>query len=125
MNQPSIFRIPTEEPSLFAFEVRGKIRKGDLRLMAETVEQGFNMFERIDILILMTRYDGIELGAAFDPEGLSAQAQSVRHVRRYAVVGAPRWVETMITIGDSLSPVDARTFDLAEAEEAWAWVRAA
>ena len=36
------------------------------------------------------------IGAVFDLEAMKAQAQSTRHVRKYAVVGAPDWAEAMI-----------------------------
>ncbi len=59
----------------------------------------------------------------FDTKALSAQAQSARHVRKYPVVGAPDWAETMINFLAPISPVEARTFDLEDEEEAWDWVR--
>jgi SpoIIAA-like len=124
VSTPAIERIPTNTPHLFAFEVRGKIRESDIEQMADTVERGFDMFDTVDMLVLMTDYDGAELSAMLDSKNLSAQARSVRHVRKYAVVGAPKWAEMMINVASHLSPVDARTFDLDEVDEAWEWVRA-
>ncbi len=47
-----------------------------------------------------------------------AQLRSVRHVRKYAVVGAPAWARGMIEFSDFLSPVEAKTFDLADEADA-------
>jgi hypothetical protein len=55
---------------------------------------------------------------------MGAQARSIRHVHKYGVVGAPAWARAMIEFSDFLSPVDAKTFDLAEEAEAWAWIGA-
>jgi hypothetical protein len=124
MNEGSIRQIDSGKPELLAFEVNGKIRKRDIEAMARTVKDAFAMPGKIDIIIVMTDYDGIEFGAAFDAEGLTAQAQSVSQLRRYAVVGAPGWAEAMINLLSPLTPVEERTFDLDEADQAWAWVRA-
>jgi hypothetical protein len=72
------------------------------------------------MLIAMPGYDGAELGAVFDKEGLGVMLRSNSHVRRYAVVGAPAWAKAMITLLDPLTPVEARAFDIES--EAWAWV---
>lgn len=76
------------------------------------------------ISVTMPNYDGIELGAVFDSEGLAAQAKSVSHVRKYAVVGAPGWAKGMINFFGLVSSVDTKTFDLDDEAAAWAWVRA-
>jgi hypothetical protein len=115
-----IEQIPTNRPDLFAFAVTGKISETDMERMAATVEAGFDRFETIDMLITMPGYDGLELGAMFDKEGLGAMLRSNAHVRRYAVVGAPIWAKAMINLFGPLSPVETKTFD--EEGEAWAWV---
>jgi hypothetical protein len=55
-------------------------------------------------------------------KALGVQARSIRHVRKYGVVGAPGWARAMIELSDHLSPVDAKTFDLAEEAQAWSWI---
>ncbi len=120
----SIRRIQTDNPRLHAFEVNGKIRKGDIEWMAQRLEPALKQPGKIDIIIVMTDYDGIELGAAFDAKALREQARAITEVRKYAVVGAPGWAEAMINLMSPLSPVEARTFDLARAADAWKWVQA-
>lgn len=124
MNEVSIRQMESGRPGLLAFEVDGKIRKPDIEAMARTVTDAFAMPGKIDIIIVMTNYEGIEFGAAFDLESLTAQAQSATQVRKYAVVGAPGWAEAMINLLSPLTPVEERTFNLEEAEQAWVWVRA-
>jgi hypothetical protein len=122
--QGSISRIETDNPRLHAFEVNGKIRRADIEWMAQALEPALKQPGKIDIIIVMTDYDGIELGAAFDPKALREQARATTEVRKYAVVGAPGWAEAMINMMSPLSPIEARTFDLEEAGEAWRWVQA-
>lgn len=124
MHEGSIRQIESGKPDLYAFEVAGKIRKEDIESMARTVKAAFQRPGKIDMLIVMTNYEGIEIGAAFDFESLTAQAEAATKVRKYAVVGAPGWAGAMINLLSPLSPVEEKTFDLKEIASAWEWVRA-
>lgn len=119
---PAITRRPQPRPTLLAFEIAGKISKADIEDMARQVEAAFDTHDRIDMLLIMIDFEGMDVGAVFDREALSAQARSVRHVQKYGVVGAPTWARAMIEFSDFLSPVDAKTFDLGDEAAAWAWI---
>lgn len=118
----SIAALDAPRPDLLVFEIRAKIEKADIEWMARRVEAAFDRHETIDMLLLIPHYEGTELGAVFDTEALKAQARSARHVRRYAVVGAPAWASAMINLLSPLSPVEAKTFSADEAPAAWRWV---
>jgi hypothetical protein len=109
-------------PTLLAFEIAGKISKADVEDMARQIDDAFDAYDRIDILLIMMDFEGMDADAVFDREALGAQVRSVRHVRKYGVVGAPAWARAMIEFADVLSPVDAKTFDLADETAAWAWI---
>jgi hypothetical protein len=118
----AIRRRASPRPTLLVFEISAKIAKADIEVMAKDVEAAFDTYDKIDMLLIMTDFKGMDADAAFDREALGAQARSIRHVRKYGVVGAPTWARAMIEVSDFLSPVDAKTFDLAEEPEAWAWI---
>jgi hypothetical protein len=118
----AIKRRESPRPTLIVFEISAKIAKADIEAMAQQIDAAFDAYYKIDILLIMTDFEGMDAGAAFDREALGAQARSIRHVRKYGVVGAPAWARAMIEVSDFLSPVDAKTFDLAEEAEAWAWI---
>lgn len=122
MEQPAITQLATHRGDLFAFEVAGRIREADIEGMARMLTAAFERLDVVDVLIVMRRWEGIDLGAVFDREGLAAQARANSHVRRYGVVGAPAWAEAMIRLFAPLTPVTEKTFDRAEEEEAWAWI---
>jgi hypothetical protein len=122
MAGPSIAQLLTKRPDLFAFEVRGRIRETDIAAMAHTLETAFDRLGTVDILIVMRHWDGIDMSAAFDGAALKAQARAAAHVGKYAVVGAPAWAKAMINLFSPLTPVEEKTFELAEEEQAWAWV---
>lgn len=118
----SITRIATERTDLFAFAVTGRIHADDIEAMARLLQDAFTRLGEVDILIVMRHWDGIDAGAAFDWQALKAQARAGFHVRRYAVVGAPAWAAAMINLLSPLTPVEEKTFELAEEAHAWAWV---
>jgi hypothetical protein len=120
----AIRRRPSPRPTLFVFEIAGKIARSDIETMARQVDAGFEAYDTIDILLIMTDFEGAEAGAVIDPEALGAEVRSIRHVGKYGVVGAPGWVRAMIGFADLFSPVDAKTFDLKDEAAAWAWIDA-
>jgi len=120
----AIKRRASPRPTLLVFDIAGKIDKSDIETMAHEVDAAFDAFEKIDMLLIIADFEGLEPGAVFDRDALGAQVRSVRHVRKYGVVGAPAWARAMIEVSDFLSPVDAKTFDLAQEAEAWAWIDA-
>ncbi len=122
MDKPAISRAPSGREDLFVFRIDGRIRKADIEAMAETLDEAFMRLGVVDILIVITRWDGIDLGAAFDSKALGAQARANSHVRRYAVVGAPSWAAAMINMFAPLTPVEEKTFEGEYEAQAWAWI---
>lgn len=118
----SIASQDSPRPDLLVFEIRKKITKPDMEWMASVVDRAFDAHEEVDMLLVMTNYDGAELSAIFDGDVLAVQSRGAAHVRRYAVVGAPGWARAMINVSGALSPVETKTFDLADEAEARAWV---
>lgn len=118
----SIAQLPSERPDLLVFEVRDAIPAEDMSWMADEVDQAFSSLGTIDLLILMRNYRGAEAASAIDPKVMKVQWRSLGNIRRYGVVGAPAWARVMIELFDVIIPVDAKTFDLGEEEEARRWM---
>ncbi|WP_444666635.1 STAS/SEC14 domain-containing protein [Cereibacter changlensis] len=117
-------RLDTGDSSVLAFELGGHVGQREIRAMAETVLQAFRRHDSIDMLILLPRFTGLTPAAALDMRGLQASLLSLGKVRRYAVIQPPAWAGAMITLGDWLIPVEARTFRLRQLPEAHRWVSA-
>jgi hypothetical protein len=110
-------------PNLLVFDITAKIAKADVEKMAEAVDAAFDQFDKIDMLLILSDFEGMDIDAAFDREALAAQVRSIRHVRKYGVVGAPAWARAMIEISGVVSPVESKTFELEQEAEAWAWIQ--
>lgn len=109
-------------PDLLVFDIHGRISRPDVEWMAGVSDAAFDRHGVIDMMLVMRPWEGEDLDAALDRMALRTQARGVRHVRRYAVVGAPAWARAMIGLSGSLSPVETRAFDLDEIDEARRWV---
>jgi hypothetical protein len=126
VSQPtSIVPLPSHRQTLLVFEIRSKIRKDDMEWMAHRVAAAFKAEEKIDLLLIMTNYEGSELGAVFDGDAAAVMMKSLTHVRRYCVVGAPGWARAMIELFKWLTPVEEKTFALEQLSEARSWVDSA
>lgn len=118
----SIQAEPGGRADLLVFEVVAKITETDIEWMAARVQAAFDTQGEIDMLIIMRHFDGAELGAVFDADAMKAQMRSLKHVRRYGVIGAPFWAKAMINLFSPLTPVEEKTFALEEEDAARIWI---
>lgn len=121
----SVIQREAPRPDLVAFEVKGKITKPDIEWMSSMTDQAMQAHGKIDMLIIMSNYDGSDLGATFDGYATSVKVRSVAHIRHYVVVGAPKFAEAMINLSGMVMPVETKTFDLADEAAAWAYLAGA
>ena len=118
----SVIRRDSPRPDLLAFEIRDKISKADIEWMSSLTDEAMQSLDKIDMLIIMSNYEGSDLGATFDGYAASVKARSVAHIRRYVVVGAPTFAKTMVNLSGFVMPVETKTFDLEDEAAAWAWL---
>tara|TARA_R110002012_G_scaffold255355_2_gene435295 strand:- start:107 stop:526 length:420 start_codon:yes stop_codon:yes gene_type:complete len=120
----TITRLQVDEPTVFAFVICAEVSRDDMKTMAKIMNSAFDTYESVSMLLIFADYDGSETGAGLNAETLKSQIRSLRHVEKYAVVGAPPAAAGLINAMGALIPVDARTFDAADEEEAWRFVGA-
>lgn len=112
----------SDRPDLLVFEVTREIHTADIERMARSVDLAIERFDQIDILLIFSNFEGATLGALVDGKAVQVSLRSNAHVRRYGVVGAPKFAEAMINVFDPLTPIDARTFEADEIDLAHAWM---
>lgn len=112
----------SDRPDLLIFEVTDQIHTSDIERMARAVDTAIQRFDEIDILLVFRAFEGTTLGALVDGKGIEVSLRSNAHVRRYGVVGAPGFATMLINLFDPLTPVDARTFEMDQIDQSYAWV---
>lgn len=118
----SVIQREAPRPDLLAFEIKAKITKPDIEWMSAVTDAAMKAHDKIDMLIIMSKYDGSDIGATFDGYAASVKARSVAHIQRYVVVGAPTVAKAMINLSGVIMPVETKTFELEEEPAAWAWL---
>jgi len=121
---PAITQLQVDNPAVFAFLIRGEVTHEDMKAMGATMNAAFDTYDSVSMLLIFAPYDGSETGAGLSAEALKSRFRSLSHVEKYAVVGAPPAAAAMINAMDTLIPVDARTFNAADEQEAWRFVGA-
>lgn len=120
----SIKQIAASDPAVYAFAIDGEVSKSDMETMADYMNEKFDAHDTVSMLLIFERYDGSEAGAGFEWSSLKSRIRSISKVDKYAVVGAPDGARRMIEGMGKIIPVEARTFDAAERDAAWAFVGA-
>jgi len=116
----SVSQITVEKPTVYAFEIAGKISTDDMESMAKIMNKAFDAHEeKIDMMLVFIDYDGSESGALFDGDVISSRFRALTNVDKYVVVGAPDSAESMLNMLGKLLPVEPHTFDLSEIDKAW------
>ncbi|MCJ2085480.1 STAS/SEC14 domain-containing protein [Methylobacterium sp. E-005] len=115
----SVAQRQSPRPDLLAFEIKDKVTKDDIEWMSAITDEVMKLHDKIDMLIIMSNYEGSELAASFDSYANSVKARSVAHINRYVVVGAPTLAKAMINLSGLVLPVESKTFDLKDEAAAW------
>ncbi len=122
---PVIRRIPTNRSDVFAFAIEGHMNDSSLENLYGLLDGAYEQHEEIDLLIRLTGYEGMDWGAAFSESTLSMRSKSLKHLRRYAIVGGPLWIQASITLMQPFLSIEMRSFEPEDEEKAWEWLNAA
>jgi len=122
--EPSVTFIETTRPDVVAFEVKGRLGAADTRRLLDVFNERMAAHDRIRILVLMRDFEGATLDAFREHGLLDAKIRGWKKVDRYALVGAPAWLEGLAhVIGPPLG-IRTRSFDPRDEGEAWRWIEA-
>lgn len=121
---PVIRRIPTNRGDAFAFAVEGHLTSADIENIYGLLEAAYELHDKIDLLLRLDGYEGFDWNAAFKDSTFAMQARSLKHIRRYAIVGAPAWISVSAGLVKPFLSIEMKTFTSEEEAEAWKWIEA-
>ncbi|MGR3467205.1 MAG: SpoIIAA family protein [Shimia sp.] len=114
-------RLETPRPDFHAFRVHPGFDRTGMEAMAKHMNDAMDAPGKIDLLIeFAPGFDMSDSPSGTGWESFKTNFKSLTNIDRYVVVGAPETAEKMIGAMDKIIPVDARTYDHAEREAAWA-----
>ncbi|MGN6582518.1 MAG: STAS/SEC14 domain-containing protein [Rhizobiaceae bacterium] len=120
----TVRRLDTNRPDAFAFEVKGHLDVSDIENIYGLMEGAVQVHPKIDALLRIRDYEGIDWNAAMRDWGLLGKTHAMEHIRRYAIVGGPAWMSATLALSRPFLSIEMRHFDEAEEAEAWKWIGA-
>ena len=111
-------------PGVLGFEVNGELHADDYRnVLVPAVEAATRAGERIRIVLVFERFDGLSGGALW--QDLTMGVEHLTHWDRIALVTDIDWMIQLTALFGWMTPGELEHFPLAEREAAIAWVAAA
>lgn len=120
----AVRRIDTNRADAYAFEVAGQLSTSDIQNLHGLLEGAYQLHDKIDLLIRIADHEGFSWSTALRESTLFGRTRTLRHLRRYALVGGPGWMAAMIGFFHPFSSVEVRHFDSSEEADAWDWIGA-
>jgi hypothetical protein len=120
----AVTQIPTNSPTVYAFKVDGHIDDDTSEAMAKFMNEVFDRTQSVNMLLDLRGFLGSDWDSMLDGDVLESRFRALSHVARYAVIGAPDKAAKMISLMDTIIPVEAKAFDADEADQAWRFVGA-
>ena len=117
-----ITEIQSNAANVHAFRIVGHIDDDASEALAEHMNRVFDQQDEVNMLLDMTAFTGSDWDSMLDGDVISSRFRALRHVKKYAVVGAPDRAAKMIGFMDKVIPVEAKAFDAADIAQAWAFV---
>ena len=105
-----------------AFEVDGRITADELDGLYTHIFEVSQPDSPLKILVRMKRYDGFAPAILADPKIVERKLSLLHRVSRYAIVGGPDWLATLVKLFDPLFRIELRHFPLDSEDAARAWL---
>lgn len=107
---------------VIAFEIHGRMTKGDMHKVMEPLEPILSGDSKINLLAKFTSYDGFDPSLLMDGSFLGSKIGAIRHVGRYAIIGAPAWMKAVVSGVAPMMPFEMQLFDADDEAKARTWV---
>ena len=105
------------------FRLSGKISDEDYeQVLIPTISGILDWHSKVNSVIEFSdEYEGYELGAMWEDTKFGLKHKD--DFARVAVVGASKWIQWGVKIGEKMMDGELHTFPAGESEAGWAWVR--
>ncbi len=120
----AIRKIETNRDDLFAYEIAGHITSAEVENIYGLLTGAYSQHETIDLLIRLVDYEGVDWQTLFSKTTQDLRKDALKHLKNYAVINGPLWLEASIALVQPFLDVKIRAFAAEDESEAWAWLNA-
>ena len=117
-----ITTLPTANDNVIAFEIDGDITAEALSPLINRMLATYDRGAKVDLLVRVRRIGSVDWGLLTDERFRRMKLEGIGHIARYAIVGAPDWMEAIANLAGRATPIDIRTFDRDDEADAWNWL---
>ncbi|WP_158215805.1 STAS/SEC14 domain-containing protein [Notoacmeibacter marinus] len=122
---PALHLVQTDRPDAMAFSVSGRLTKSDIRAFSQLLEEKLRDYKEIDVLVrLEEKMPSFDPAVLFSGNSWATKFSAWRHLRRYALVGAPQMLGGATDFLGAMMPFEVRTFPAGREDDAWQWIGA-
>lgn len=119
---PGITLLADGSDGVIAYEIDGRITREDVQKVMAPLEPLLQGDKKINLFTKFKTYEGFDPTILADGSFIGTKFGAIKHLERYAVVGAPSWMMVMASGIAPLMPFEMRLFDSKDEAEACAWV---
>ncbi len=120
---PGIRLLADGSEGVVAFEVAGRIGKDDVDAVFAPLEGVMKGDGKVNVLAKFAHWDGFDPALLTDGAGvMGAKLGMIGHMERYAVVGAPSWMQGLVSAMGPVMPFEMRFFPGSDEAAARGWV---
>lgn len=116
--------IETDDPEILGFELNGRVSAQEMERVSDDLNDRLEHGSPKRMLGRFTHYRGFSPAGIMDEDFWAMKRDMIRTLDRYALVGAPNWMTSMIRALDPLFRVEVRCFESDAEADAWAWLGA-
>lgn len=113
--------IPSQDRNTIAMEFEGKAVKEDMLKVDQEIQKRFKDKEQFNVYAVIHEVDGATAKALMEEAKID-----IKHWSQYskvAIVSDENWLEKMSGTSTILPGIEAKHFQMEEAEKAWEWIK--
>lgn len=122
---PGLRVVEDGSDGLLVFEIDGKMTREGADAVFAAFDRAVRRNSKVDLLVRVRNYRGFDLSLLGDRDTMRSKFAAIGKVGRYAIVGGPAWLRAVAQALEPIMPLEIRTFDAADDDEAVEWARAA
>jgi len=116
--------IETDRPYVFGFEIDGHAAKAELDAVSAHFRAAMAGQAKVSFLGRIREIGGFQLSGLLTGDYFAMKREALERLERYAVVGGPGWLQTVLNTLAPLFKAEIRHFAADEEEAAWDWLGA-
>lgn len=116
--------IETDQSNVFGFEIDGHAGKAELDAISAYFFKALEGKDKVRFLGRIRNLGGFQIGALLSGDYFALKREALERLERYAVVGGPPWLRTMLNTLSPMFKAEIRHFELENEAAAWTWLGA-